>query len=83
MSIKSTGEMMLAFAVGGMLGAGLGILFAPSSGKETRKKLVGFEEDLVARAKDIVEEGKEKVVQQKHRLEEAVQSGVKSYNRNQ
>ena len=47
------------FLAGAALGAGLGILFAPKSGSETRKELKKKMDDLVAQIKDIdVEEVK-------------------------
>jgi len=37
----------------------LGVLYAPASGKETRKKITGMENDL----EDMVSKGKEKILQ--------------------
>ena len=52
-----------AFALGALVGGTLGILFAPKSGKETRKELKEKIDDLLEKAKDIdVAELKEKVV---------------------
>ena len=41
------------FAAGLALGAGLGILFAPKAGSETRKELGNKMKDLLAKAKEI------------------------------
>ncbi len=41
------------FLVGAGIGVGLGILFAPKSGKETRQDLKNKMDDLVAKAKEI------------------------------
>ena len=35
----STGSVLLAFAVGALAGAAIALLYAPSSGEETRRKL--------------------------------------------
>ena len=52
-----------AFALGAIVGGVLGILFAPKSGKETRKELKEKLDDLIEKAKDIdVAEVKEKLV---------------------
>lgn len=41
------------FILGAGIGACLGVLFAPKSGKETRKELKEKMDDLIAKAKDI------------------------------
>ena len=49
MSKKGWGK----FVVGAGLGAGLGILFAPKKGSETRAELMEKAEELIAKAKEI------------------------------
>ena len=44
------------FLLGAAIGAGIGILFAPRSGKETRKILKDKMDDLVKRAKELDKE---------------------------
>jgi len=61
MSEKSSGEAILGFLLGGLIGACLGILFAPRSGKETRQRLKVLAEDLEEKGQGWVEEGKDKV----------------------
>ena len=52
------------FVAGAIIGAGLGILFAPKSGSETRKELSIKIKDLLSKTKDIdVNEVKENIVQ--------------------
>ena len=41
------------FVLGAGIGAGLGMLFAPKSGSETRKELKAKIDDLVAKAKEL------------------------------
>jgi gas vesicle protein len=89
---NNSGEVILAFILGGIIGAVAGILYAPRSGKETREKLVGMGEDLAEKfegvtdevknkAKHFVSEGKEKINSQKERLEEAFEAGKKAYEK--
>ncbi len=46
--------------VGGLIGAALGILFAPKSGKETREKIAQKSGEFFSKAKDEIERGLEK-----------------------
>lgn len=71
-----SGSSLLAFFLGGMIGAILGMLFAPKSGKETRQHIKVFCEDLSDKAKDLVEEGKEKVEDIKDKLEDFVNDKI-------
>ena len=61
MSDRSSGEVVLAFLLGGIVGACVGVLFAPSSGKETRKKLKDMAEDIGEKAEGMFGEGKDKM----------------------
>jgi len=51
-------EVALAFLLGGVAGAALGILFAPASGRETREKIM----DTAEKVKDSVVEGYDTVL---------------------
>ena len=44
------------FVAGAAIGAGLGVLFAPRSGKETRKMLKDKMDELVEKARQITKE---------------------------
>lgn len=50
------------FILGALVGAGLGVLFAPKSGSETRKELMHKMKDLLKKAKEIdIDEVKDKI----------------------
>jgi len=51
----------LAFLLGIAVGALLGVLFAPAEGKETRKKIAKYLEELEEKGEEFIEEGTEKV----------------------
>ncbi len=52
---------MKSFLAGLGLGIGLGILFAPMSGEETRNNLADRASDLADQARDTIEQGRERV----------------------
>ncbi len=55
------GGMLLAFLAGGLIGAGLALLYAPASGKETRQKINDMAGDLRRKAEGWSGDMKEKV----------------------
>jgi gas vesicle protein len=76
--------------VGGLIGAALGILYAPKSGKETREGLRNSAEELLEKAKKQYEEAYKKIenltnrekelyAEKKERLKNAVEAGVKAF----
>lgn len=54
------GDLLKGLLIGGLIGAVVGILFAPKSGKETREDIARTAEDLLLRAKDEYERAVEK-----------------------
>ncbi|HYA13546.1 MAG TPA: YtxH domain-containing protein [Syntrophales bacterium] len=46
------GDFIKGLLIGGLVGASLGILYAPKSGKETREDICRKSEELMAKAKE-------------------------------
>ncbi len=59
MSVK-TSDFLKGVLVGGLIGATVGILFAPKSGKETREDIARKTEEIIKKAKDEYELALEK-----------------------
>lgn len=55
----SSGSMLLSFLLGGIVGAGLALLAAPQSGKETRQKIRDFADDIQHKGADYIHKAKE------------------------
>lgn len=58
MSENNSGSTVLAFLLGAVTGAILGILFAPAEGKQTRKVVAKYLEELEEKGEELVDEGK-------------------------
>jgi gas vesicle protein len=77
---KIVGALLLGATVGGVVGAALGILFAPDKGDKTRKKLLAKGNDLTGAIKDkftdLVDEVKNEASAVKGKLNEVVGNGM-------
>jgi len=69
------GGTLAAFAVGAAVGAGLALLFAPRSGRETRELLAKRAGDLRDKAVDTVGSAKEMIREKKAEILAAVEAG--------
>jgi gas vesicle protein len=88
----SSGSVLLSFLLGGVVGAGLALLFAPQSGRDTRQKIRDLADDVqeksteyVKQAKEkaasLVEEGKGYYDEKKSILKSAVEAGKEAYEK--
>ena len=88
---KNIGGVLLAFLAGSVAGAVVGLLLAPSSGAETRRKIKATSLDtrdkalekvdaVKSEATHLVERGKEKVAEVKTQVQSAVKAGKEAYS---
>lgn len=74
--MSDKGSSKFIWFLGGLgLGIGLGILFAPMSGEETRNNLSQRASDLSDRARYLVDQGRERVRRQADRFAEELEQG--------
>jgi gas vesicle protein len=87
-----SGSVLLAFVLGGLVGAGIALLVAPQSGVETRRKIKEFADEATEKATEFAESTKEKVSstidtaksmyeEQKAAVAAAVDAGKQAYQR--
>ncbi len=88
----SSGSVLLAFVLGGMVGAGVALLLAPQSGTETRRKIKELTDDVKEKAADYADTAKGKVVstvdkakelyeEKKTAISAAVEAGKEAYEK--
>ena len=86
------GSVVSSFFLGGLIGAGIALLVAPTTGSETREQIRGFAGDARKKADDYYEQIKEAVtstldngkglIEEKKRLiTNAVQAGIEAYEK--
>jgi len=89
---ENVGSKVSYFLVGLGIGAAIGILFAPSSGEETREFLSNKADqgreyaqkkarELRERAEDLIERSKEIIARQSDAVSSAVDAGKEAYRR--
>lgn len=55
------GTVLISFLIGGIVGAGMALLFAPYSGKKLRGKIVDIADDATDYATDYAKKLKQKI----------------------
>ena len=89
---SSATSMFLAFLAGGLMGFGLGLLFAPLSGRETRERIRGASQEVKERTietagkardkvEDLVEHGKEVASDAKGSVKATLEAGKDAFHR--
>src|SRR5690606_8237468 len=77
-AMDNTGKVLFAALVGAAAGAIAGVLLAPASGEETRRKLreegERIKDDVTKKVGSLAEEGREKIEEIKKKAAETVNS---------
>ena len=68
------GGYLAAFAIGALVGTGAALLYAPRSGKDTRKLLAKKGRELKGQASDVLDDAKDFVQGKKAELAAAVEA---------
>jgi gas vesicle protein len=74
--MNNTGKIVVAAAAGIVVGAILGVLFAPEKGSETRKKMTDDGKKFYDDVKDKFHKGKEKFTDLKEDIEQKIKERV-------
>jgi len=85
-----TGPLVFSFFLGGLIGAGIALLLAPRSGKETREKIKGLAGEVRDKAEEIYgevegkvnsafEKGKGLYEEKKSIITTAIEAGKEAY----
>lgn len=88
----SVGTVLLSFLAGTAVGAGLGLLLAPKTGREMREdikdltdeaidKIKGFTREAQTKIKDAYEETKDLIVEKKSIITSAIEAGKEAMER--
>jgi len=72
---SSFGTFLVGFISGAAIGAGLALLFAPQSGKETREKIKDSADAIKDKIADLVDDTKDFIAEQKRAISDAVSAG--------
>jgi gas vesicle protein len=76
-------DTLFAFILGGLIGVALGVLYAPKSGKETRRDIKKFSEDVADKVKDLgedlTEKGRKVYEEGKDKISDVFEAGKKAF----
>ena len=76
---SGTRSILISFAVGGLVGAGVALLLAPKSGKDLRKDIKNMASETRDKIVATVEKGRELVVENTAAVKNAVEAGKMTY----
>jgi gas vesicle protein len=77
---NSAGTVLVAFALGAIAGAAIALLYAPSTGEETRRKLAEKAREGRDKAEALAKQGREFVDRQRETVVAAVERGREAFD---
>ena len=80
MSSEDRGSSLVFFMVGAAIGAGLGILFAPKAGKDTREQIGDWLKEKREEGGDLLAKIKEEGLSKKDAIAAALKAGKQAYS---
>lgn len=76
---NSSGPVLLAFVLGAVAGAAVALLYAPTSGEETRRKIAEKAREGREKAESVAREGRDFLARQRENLSAAVERGRETF----
>ena len=73
------GTVLIAFAAGALIGAGIALLYAPQSGDETRRLISEKADEFKRQARDKYDQGKDILREKREHLTAAYEAGKEGY----
>ena len=77
---NSVGTVLVAFALGAVAGAAIALLYAPTSGEETRRKLAEKAREGRDKAEALARQGREFIDRQRETVTAAVEKGREAFD---
>jgi gas vesicle protein len=77
---NTAGTVLVAFALGAIAGAAIALLYAPSTGEETRRKLAEKAREGREKAEVLAKQGREFVDRQRETVAAAVERGREAFD---
>jgi gas vesicle protein len=82
MAENNSGDNIVSFLLGGVVGAAVALLLAPCSGEETRRRLGSWLEENRDKTKEFLEKERETILSKKSQVQAAWEAGKKAYREN-
>ena len=78
--MNTSGKIITAAAIGAVIGAVAGLLFAPHKGNKTRKKICAESKKFTDEVKDAIAKGREKLSSLKEDIEQTIREKKEKFN---